>query len=68
MPVEKRFNTMENVGKVKYLVNYQGGIKKHKDGSLFCDIATFKNKKKRDKFVKELRSQGYVEQQGYMFS
>ena len=40
---------MYNVGKVKYLVKYHDGKKKHEDNSRFFDIAIFKNKKdKRD--------------------
>jgi hypothetical protein len=57
----KNFNLMFNVGKIKYLVNYHDGIKTHKDNSPFYDIATFRNKKKRDLFVKELLRQGYTE-------
>lgn len=56
----KQFNTKENVGKAKYVVNYHDGNKSHADGSPFFDIAIFSNKKKRDKFVRELSSQGYV--------
>ena len=57
----KQFNTMENVGRAKYVVNYHDGNKSNSDGSPFFDIAIFSNKKKRDKFVRELSSQGYVE-------
>jgi len=45
---------MQNVGTAKYVVNYYNG-KKHKDGSDFYDIATFKNKRKKDNFIKELK-------------
>jgi len=54
--VKKRkveYNIMYNVGEVKYLVNYYTG-KKYKDGSKFYDIATFKNKKKMEKFINSL--------------
>lgn len=61
----KRFYTQTNIGTVKYLVNYHDGCKKHKDGSSFYDIATFKNKKKLAKFVSGLLKNGYVEQQGW---
>ena len=57
----KTFNTMDNVGKCKYVVNHHNGVKAHHDGSPFFDIAIFKNKKKRDKFCKELKGQGYTE-------
>jgi hypothetical protein len=57
----KRFYTQQDVGKVKYLVNYYDGVKKHKDGSNFYDVATFSSKKKLDDFVKELKKKGYTE-------
>lgn len=56
----KQYNITYNVGKVKYLVNFHDGEKKHKDGSNFYDIACFSNKKKMDKFVSELLNEGYV--------
>jgi len=56
----KRFNVKYNVGKVKYLVSYHDGQKKHKDGSDFFDIATFKNKKKLEIFIKSLESVGFA--------
>jgi hypothetical protein len=55
----KKYRIMYNVGKVKYLVNYHDGTKFHKDGSEFFDIATFSNKRKFIKFVKELNELGY---------
>lgn len=55
----KRFNTQDNIGKAKYIVNYHDGQKKHQDGSDFFDIAIFKNKKKLQRFVDSLRTQGY---------
>ena len=57
----KVYNIMDNIGKVKYVVNYHDGIKTHKDGSKFYDIATFKNKKKRGNFIKELIKKNYIE-------
>lgn len=56
----KRYNEMQNVGKVKYLVNYHDGVKTHKDGSLFFDIEIFKNKVKKNKFCLALVENGYV--------
>jgi hypothetical protein len=56
---DKYYNTMSNVGKSKYVVNYHDGVKTHKDGSPFKDIAIFKNKIDNDKFVKKLESEGY---------
>ena len=56
-----RFNIMYNVGKIKYLVSYHKGERRHKDGSDFFDIATFKNKVKLKDFIKELEKEGYIE-------
>ena len=56
----KKFNLKHNVGKVKYLVSYHDGEKKHKDGSNFFDIACFKNKVKLNKFINNLLKQGYI--------
>lgn len=55
----KMFNEQQNIGKVKHVVNYHDGEEIHKDGSPFFDIAIFKNKRKKDEFVKELLSKGY---------
>lgn len=51
---------MQNVGTAKYVVNYHDGIKKHKDGSEFYDIAIFRNKKKMRSFVSKLKKDGYI--------
>lgn len=58
----KIFNLKFNVGSAKYLVSYHNGEKFHPDGSEFFDIAIFKNKKKLNEFIKELKDIGYVEQ------
>jgi len=58
---KKTFYIQDNIGTVKYTVNYHDGIKKNRDGSNFSDLATFKNKKKRDIFVKDLLKKGYIE-------
>jgi hypothetical protein len=57
----KTFYLMFNVGKVKYLVNFHNGIKTYKDGSPFFDIGCFKNKKKLNAFIKDLKKDGYTE-------
>jgi hypothetical protein len=56
---EKIYDEMYGVGKSKYVVKFHDGEKKHKDGSPFFDIAIFKNKVEKDKFVKDLESKGY---------
>ncbi|MFQ3188920.1 MAG: hypothetical protein ACI936_000040 [Paraglaciecola sp.] len=58
----KVFNTMMNVGKVKYVINYHDGVKAHRDGSEFFDTTTFSSMKKRNEFIKELKGLGYKEQ------
>lgn len=50
---------MYNVGKAKYLVNFHNGKSKHNDGSPFYDCKIFKNKIKRNEFIKELIASGY---------
>jgi len=56
----KFYSIRYNVGKVKYLISYHDGIKTHKDGSPFSDIATFSNKKLLDAYEKDLLKNGYV--------
>ncbi len=56
-----RFNIQYNIGKAKYVVNYHDGHKTHADGSAFFDIAIFRNKRKLNAFVADLRRKGYSE-------
>jgi hypothetical protein len=58
---EKNYYQMNNVGKAKYTVSKHDGVQTHKDGSPFYDISIFKNKKKRDDYIKGLRADGYLE-------
>jgi hypothetical protein len=55
----KIFNTMMNVGKAKYVVNYHDGVKQHNDKSPFFDIAIFTSRVKKNKFISSLEEQGY---------
>jgi hypothetical protein len=55
----KKYNISFNVGTVKYVVNFHDGMKTHKDGSPFYDLATFRNKKKMSVFVQQLLAKGY---------
>lgn len=57
----KIFNTINNVGKSKYVVNYHDGVKTYPDKSPFFDIAIFSNKKKRNAFISDLKKEGYEE-------
>ena len=62
-PVEsKTYNTISNVGKAKYVVNFHDGKKTHKDGSRFYDMSIFKNAKDLESFEKQLKSKGYVKE------
>ena len=54
----RNYNEMSNIGSSKYVVNYHNG-KLHEDGSQFYDISIFSNKLKKDKFIKELKNNGY---------
>lgn len=56
----KQFNIKYNVGKLKYIINYHDGVKKHEDGSPFFDIGIFKSKKMMDNFAKQLTNEGYI--------
>ncbi len=58
----KKYNVQYGVGKSKYVVNFQEGVKKHKDGSNFYDIQTFRNKKKMELFTKKLSKEGYTKE------
>ena len=57
---KKRYYQQDRVGSAKYTISYHDGKKKHKDGSDFFDIKTFKNKKDLAKFVNTLHKGGYV--------
>ncbi|MDG6912643.1 MAG: hypothetical protein JRN35_06120 [Nitrososphaerota archaeon] len=57
----KVYFRQDNIGTAKYTVSYHNGVKKHRDGSPFFDIAIFRNKKKLDAFVRKLRVEGYKE-------
>ena len=55
----KTFYRQDNIGTAKYTVSYHDGVKKHRDGSPFFDIAIFRNKKKMQGFIDKLVSEGY---------
>ena len=57
----KTYYRQDNIGKAKYTVSYNDGIKTHSDGSPFFDIAIFKNKKQLHSFINDLISDGYKE-------
>jgi len=53
------YQCQQNIGRAKYVVNYYTG-KKHADGSDFMDIAIFSNKRKKDRFIKELKKTSHL--------
>ena len=55
----KTFNTLTNIGKAKYVVNFSDGQKTHSDGSTFFDIRIFSNKRKLNQFVSGLKKSGF---------
>lgn len=55
----KRYYIQYNVGKVKYFLSYHNGEKKHKDGSDFFDVRTFKNKRALNAAIQVLHQEGY---------
>lgn len=57
--LNKQFYQQNNIGKSKYVITLQDGIKTHSDGSLFWDIRIFKNQIKLKACVKELVKDGY---------
>ena len=57
----KAFYRQDNIGTAKYTVSHHDGIKTHKDGSPFFDIAIFKNKKRLYEFINKLITAGYKE-------
>jgi hypothetical protein len=60
----KKYYIQYNVGKAKYLVNFNDGVDTHKDGSPFYNCRIFKNKVKLAAFLTELSIGGYRETQG----
>jgi hypothetical protein len=55
----KTYRTMFNVGRAKYLIYADDGVKTYKDGSPFSGVDIFKNKKDFNAAIKRLESQGY---------
>ena len=60
----KKYNIIYGIGKVKYVVNFHDGEKKHLDGSNFYDIRLFNSQAKMASFIKSLKKNGYQEGRG----
>jgi len=56
---KKVFRVNPAIGKAKYSISSHDGVKKHKDGSDFFDIETFKNKVDLEKAIKNYTSKGF---------
>ena len=59
MAKKKIYYRQDNIGTAKYTVSYHDGVKTHRDGSPFYDIAIFRNKKRMQAFINKLISEGY---------
>lgn len=62
----KTFYTQQNIGRIKYLVNYHDGVETHDDGSPFFKVGIFKNKKIMADFIKKLEAEGYNDKRAEM--
>jgi hypothetical protein len=59
--MQKQFKTQNNIGRAKYTISDNDGVKTHLDGSPFFGIMIFSNKIKFNTKVKQLLKEGYVE-------
>jgi hypothetical protein len=57
----KRYYERYGVGTTKYTVYFHDGVKTHRDGSEFFDVEMFRNRKKKDAFIRDLQTRGYAE-------
>jgi hypothetical protein len=57
----KLYTTMHGIGSSKYSISAHNGKDFYKDGSPFYGIELFKNKKKYEAKIKQLRAEGYRE-------
>ena len=60
---KKKFRVnLHAIGKAKYSIVSHDGKSKHKDGSPFWGIDTFKNKKDLEKAIKDYTKKGYIKE------
>ena len=59
---QKLYRVTHNVGNARHVVSYHDGVETHQDGSPFFGIRILSTVRDRDRFVKELKQDGYVEQ------
>jgi hypothetical protein len=58
----KTYYMQKNIGKCRYVISFHDGIKTHSDNSPFFDARIFSNKRNAQKFMRVLKSDGYMEQ------
>ena len=63
---KKVFKVNPGIGKAKYSISSNDGVKKHKDGSDFFDIEIFKNKVDLKKAIKNYTSKGFVKESDWL--
>ncbi len=56
----KTYQTNAQIGRARHSVSFHDGEKEHGDGSRFFDTRIFKNKTGLNRFVSELKEQGYT--------
>jgi len=56
----KLYSENYGIGLSRYVVNFTDGAR-HRDGSPFYGIRIFKNRRVKDRFVRELKRDGYSE-------
>jgi hypothetical protein len=57
----KTFKILHNIGRCRLVVSYHDGEKLHLDGSPFFDVRIVRGQRALTKFLRLLKSQGYVE-------
>lgn len=57
----KTYRINPQIGHARNSVSFHDGASTHKDGSPFWDIAIFNRRRDRDRYVRELKKEGYTE-------
>jgi hypothetical protein len=57
--MEKQFTVNPQIGRARYSISAQDGIKTHSDGSAFWDIEIFNNKLSLIKAIRRYEINGY---------
>lgn len=59
--MQRNFYIQDRIGRARHCVSFHDGVKTHNDGSRFYDMKICGNKRNRDRFLAQLRREGYVE-------